>query len=298
MSQAPLTKFQIDEAVAAMKQAGSAAKAAELLKIPESTFRNRFKAVGRPEVQQVKIKILLLDIETAPNLVHVWGLWQQNVSIKQIMDASYVLCWAAKWLGEEKIHFDSVHQSSPKAMLVKIHKMLDECDAVCHYNGARFDIPTLNKEFLLYGMNPPAPYKQIDLLRTARSQFRFPSNKLDYIAQKLKAGKKHKHAGHQLWIDCMAGKKAAWATMRSYNMQDVVLLEKVYQILKPWIKGHPNVGIYQAETECCPTCGSGNIQARGYAYTAARRYKRYKCNGCGAWFKGKFDGQTRTFSPA
>jgi len=240
-----------------------------------------------------KIKILLLDIETAPNLVHVWGLWQQNVSIKQIIDAGYVMCWSAKWLGEKKIHFDSIHQSMPKDMLTKIHQMLGECDAVIHYNGASFDIPTLNKEFLLYGMMPPAPYKQIDLLRTARSQFRFPSNKLDYVAQKLNLGKKHEHAGHQLWIDCMANKRAAWATMKAYNMQDVVLLEKVYERLKPWIKGHVNVGLYNENPECCPTCGGTDFQSRGFAYTATKKHKRYHCGGCGTWFKGA-DGKFST----
>jgi len=296
MSQEALSQKQIAEAAAAFKKVGSKQGAARLLGLARSTFQNRLAASERREV---KIKILLLDIETAPNLVHVWALWQQNVSIKQIIDAGYVLCWSAKWYGEEKIYFDSIHQSDPKAMLVKIHKMLDECDAVIHYNGAKFDIPTLNKEFLLYKMKPPAPYKQIDLLRTARSQFRFPSNKLDYIAQKLKVGKKHAHAGHQLWIDCMAGKKSAWSTMKTYNMQDVTLLEGVYEILKPWIKNHPNVGLYNADPECCPTCGSTKFQARGEARTIARTYQRYMCKGCGAWFRGQVKaGQSRVFAPA
>jgi uncharacterized protein YprB with RNaseH-like and TPR domain/ribosomal protein S27AE len=231
------------------------------------------------------IKILLLDIETAPNLVHVWGLWQQNVSIKQIIDAGYVLCWAAKWLGKDEVFFSSIHEDSPKRMLLKIHKLLDEADAVVHYNGAHFDIPTLNKEFIQFKLPPPAPYKQIDLLRTARKQFRFPSNKLDYIAQKLGLGKKHVHQGHQLWIDCMAGKPKAWDTMKKYNIQDVILLERVYDRFRPWIKQHPNVTVYTGESLTCPHCGSGSFQARGYAYTQARRYKRFRCSTCHTWFR-------------
>jgi len=93
------------------------------------------------------MKILLLDIETAPNTVHVWGLWQQNVGINQILDSGYVMCWAAKWLGSEEIMFNSVKQSGIKRMLSQIHKLLSEADAVIHYNGDKFDIPTLNKEF-------------------------------------------------------------------------------------------------------------------------------------------------------
>jgi predicted PolB exonuclease-like 3'-5' exonuclease len=174
------------------------------------------------------LKILLLDIESSPNVAHVWGIWQQNVGINQLMESSYVLCWAAKWLGEEEVMFDSVHVSKPKKMLKKIHDLISEADAVIHYNGTKFDMPTLNKEFLLHDMNPPAPYKQIDLLKQVRSQFRFPSNKLDYVAQRLGLGSKTSHEGHELWVKCMAGDKDAWKRMEEYNIQDVVLLEKLY----------------------------------------------------------------------
>ena len=84
-------------------------------------------------------------------------------------------------------------------MLEGIHSLLDEADAVCHYNGTKFDMPTLNKEFLVHRMTPPPPMKQIDLLRVVKSQFRFPSNKLDYVAQRLGLGKKKDHEGHTLW---------------------------------------------------------------------------------------------------
>ena len=232
------------------------------------------------------MKILLLDIETAPNLVHVWGLWQHNIGLPQILDSGYVLCWAAKWYGEDNVLFDSVFHSKPKKMLKQIHALLNEADAVVHYNGAKFDIPTLNKEFILHGLPPPAPYKQIDLLRTARSQFKFPSNKLDYIAQALNLGKKIKHRGHELWIACMNGDVQAWIEMEEYNIQDVLLLEKVYNTLLPWIKHHPNYGLYKADTgHCCPHCGSNSYQKRGYYYTSTCKYQRYQCKSCKAWFR-------------
>jgi uncharacterized protein YprB with RNaseH-like and TPR domain len=142
------------------------------------------------------MKILLLDIETSPLTAHVWGLWQQNVGLPQIVDSGRTLCFAAKWLGEDKVIFSSVEKTNPKRMLLKIWDLLEEADAVVHYNGTKFDIPTLNKEFLLNDLTPPAPYKQIDLLRVARSQFKFPSNKLDYVANVLGLGKKTKHIGH------------------------------------------------------------------------------------------------------
>jgi len=53
------------------------------------------------------MKILLIDIEVAPNTAHVWGIFDQNISINQLLESSYTLCYAAKWYGESKIMFDS-----------------------------------------------------------------------------------------------------------------------------------------------------------------------------------------------
>lgn len=233
------------------------------------------------------MKILLLDIETAPNLVHVWGLWKQNVATNQILDAGYVMCWAACWLGRDEIMFDSVHRTDKRTMLQGIYDLLDEADAVIHYNGSRFDIPTLNKEFLLNNMIPPATYKQIDLLKTARSQFRFPSNKLDYIAQVLGVGGKLKHAGHELWIRCLNGEQKAWEEMEAYNCNDVVILEGVYWKLLPWIKNHPNVGIHKDQPDACPNCGGFHLHRRGYSYTNAGKYQRFQCVDCGTWSRAR-----------
>jgi len=230
------------------------------------------------------MKRLLLDIETAPNVVHAWGIWQQNIGINQIVSSSYTLCWAAKWHGGKEIFFDSVHQSKPKKMLEGIYRLISEADTVVHYNGKSFDIPTLNKEFLLQGMTPPPPYKQVDLCNTAKGQFRFPSNKLEYIARQLKIGEKVKHEGHELWTACMAGDKEAWKRMEAYNRQDIVLLEKLYTKLLPWVRNHPNAGVYNAgEALACPACDSTDLINRGWYRTNVNQYKRMSCKACGTW---------------
>lgn len=231
------------------------------------------------------MKILLLDIETAPNLVHVWGLWQQNVGINQIINSGYVMCWAAKWYGEDEIFFNSIHKTNRKNMIKSIHTLMDKADIIIHYNGSSFDIPTLNKEFLLHNLNPPSTYAQIDLLKTTRRQFKFASNKLDYVCQMLGLGKKVEHVGHQLWIDCMEKKPEAWKVMEKYNCNDVVILEKLYDRLKPWIKNHPN--IFNEESGKCPTCGSNKYHSRGFAYTNIGKYRRFQCTNCHSWFKSK-----------
>lgn len=240
------------------------------------------------------MKILLLDIETAPNTVHVWGLWKQNVGINQILESGYVLCWAAKWHGKPEVLFDSSHRSGYKRMIRRIHKLIDEADVVVHYNGSRFDMPTLNRAFIQSELRPPAPYKQVDLLKTMKSQFRFPSNKLDFIARELGLGEKEKHRGHDLWIKCMAKDDEAWAEMERYNRQDVILLEQLYDRVRPWIKNHPNIGTYdEPGFPVCPNCGGSRLQRRGYARTVAGKYSRFQCIDCGTWSREAFSAFRR-----
>lgn len=234
------------------------------------------------------MKILLLDIETSPNVAHVWGLWNQNVGTSQIMDSGRTICWAAKWYGEDDVMFMSEYHDGHTNMLAGVYHLLDEADAVVHYNGTKFDIPTLNKEFLLKNWEPPAPYHQIDLLRVARKEFRFPSNKLDYVAQALGIGQKVKHIGHELWVLCLAKDAEAWKMMQEYNEQDAVLLESLYERLLPWIKSHPNHALYtDEERPVCPNCGSSHVISKGTETTKTMKYDRYRCKDCGTNIRGR-----------
>lgn len=177
-------------------------------------------------------------------------------------------------------------------MLDAAHSMLSEADVVVGYNSKRFDMLHLNREFVLAGMQPPAPYQQVDLLAVVRRQFKFPSNKLDYVAQALNLGGKTSHTGFQLWVDCMADDPKAWALMKKYNKQDVVITEALYDKLLPWIPGHPSHGTFNGLNNMCPNCGSLKLQSRGKAYTAASTYQRYACKDCGKWSRGssRLDG--------
>lgn len=224
-----------------------------------------------------------MDIETAPNLATVWGLFNQNIALNQLLKPGYTLCWAAKWHKDEELIYSSILDGH-KRMIRRIHKLLSQADAVCHYNGNKFDIPTLNKEFMLLGLSPPTPAKQIDLLETARHRFRLASNKLDFVAQSLGLGCKHPHKGHELWLECMAKNREAFETMEAYNKQDVLLLEKVYDRLLPWIDKHPNRSVLD-DTFCCPKCGSKSYHQRGEAVQVTGRYMRYQCQDCGGWFR-------------
>lgn len=232
-------------------------------------------------------RILVLDIETAPNLAYVWKLWNiQNVSLSQVKEAGHAMCFGAKWLGDDQTLFWSEYEHSPAVMLEAAHELLDEADAVITYNGDRFDLPILNWEFLQLEMGPPSPYISLDLLKAVRKNFRAHSNKLDAIVQQLDIGSKTKHAGFELWIGCLNGDPDAWQEMETYNRQDVKLTEELALRLKPWLTKWPNPVLFEDEAGDdlrCPACGGRDVERRGFYYTRVGRYQRFKCLGCGRW---------------
>jgi hypothetical protein len=226
---------------------------------------------------------LLIDIETSPNLAHVWDLWNQNVGLSQLIETGEMLCFGAKWYGEPgETEFYSTWDDGHQIMVACAYTLLDQADAVIHYNGRKFDVPWLNRGFLEYGWPPPAPYKQIDLLDTVKKQFRFPSNKLDYVANRLGVGSKVHHEGHDLWVKVMQGDPEARQRFREYNVQDVELLGPLYERLQPWIPSHPSVAALEGR-DVCPACGSDSLIKQGYAYIKTGTYQRYVCQVCGKW---------------
>jgi len=240
------------------------------------------------------MKILYLDIETAPHLVMSWGLFNQNIGINQIKEPGYTLCFAAKMVDQKTgktlsntFHAIWDHPSHDSfEMVSEAWNLLNEADAVVTYNGNKFDIPTLNREFVMHAFQPPSPYYSIDLYRTVRSKFRFASNKLDFVCQSLGIGAKVKHVGMDLWIGCMNDDKKCQRQMMRYNKQDVKLLPLLYEIVQPYIPQHPTLMGKEIGGHVCPTCGSSDIRLEGKAHTAAGIYQRYSCNNCGKWSRG------------
>jgi predicted RNA-binding Zn-ribbon protein involved in translation (DUF1610 family) len=230
-------------------------------------------------------RILSLDIETSPSVVYAWGLWDQNIGLNQIVSPSGVLCFAAKFLGESnrKMRFHSVHKDGREAMIAAAHALLDEADVVMHYNGTKFDIPHLNREFVEAGLTPPSPYQQIDLFLTAKRQFRFLSNKLEHVSTQLGLEGKIANEGFDLWTRCLAGDELAWKRMERYNRRDVTLLEELYEILRPWLTSHPNLALIDSKHHACPRCGSDDLQRRGMKYTVVSAFQSWRCNNCGSF---------------
>lgn len=235
------------------------------------------------------MKILTIDIETMGAISMHFGLFNQNIGINQIMEHPRMICFAAKWAGgDEVMYHEARKRSGQKRLAREAHRLLDEADAVVHYNGAKFDVKHINREFKEAGLTPPSPYKQIDLLKVVKWNFLFLSNKLAYVTERLHLTGKLEHDGIALWKGCYHGDPAAWEKMGAYNRQDVVTTEELYYELIPWIPGHPNVALYDKEEgdQVCTRCGGGRLEKRGFAYTNVSKFQQYRCKDCGSWIRG------------
>jgi DNA polymerase elongation subunit (family B) len=233
-------------------------------------------------------KILILDIETAPNIAFVWRFFKENVGAKQVLDHASIMSYAYKWLDESDVHYDDVRFQSEDSLLKGLVDALDVADLVIAHNGARFDLPTIAGRALVHGIKPPSPYKIIDTLLVARSEFNFPSNSLEYLAKVLECTPKGGHKnfpGFELWLECLRGNIEAWDEMRHYNIQDVTTLEEIYLKMRPYIKNHPNVAVYDQvdDRPHCPKCGSDHVQSRGYVMTNVFKFRKFQCQSCGGW---------------
>lgn len=260
------------------------------LHIPKSQRKEAAKLAGKP-------KILLIDIETAPILGYVWSLWKQNVGLNQIKEEWYILSYCAKWLGESEIIYRDVRNDphSDSSLLPELWELLNEADIIIGQNGKAFDIPKIQARMVMAGMLPPRPFKVIDTLLMAKQQFRFTSNRLEWMtgdSANLTEISKSKHAkfpGFALWAECLKGNVEAWDEMREYNVPDVTSMEELYLRLRPWYVGHPNLAAYvDSEEVLCPRCLSTDIKQDGFTFTQTGKYEMYTCGGCGGWSRGRY----------
>lgn len=232
-------------------------------------------------------KILVFDIETAPLNAYLWGLWGQNVQPMsgKLQSDYFMLTWAAKWLFEDKIFSDklkpkeAIHQND-KRISKSLWKIINEADVIIGHNILGFDIKKMNTRFLAHNLGLPSPCQTIDTYKHAKKTLSMTSNKLDYIAKFLGLEQKIK-TSFSLWDGCVKGNKKALKQMEKYNKKDIIVSEEVYLKLRPYIKPHPNLGLYiEDDLERCPTCLSKRLDIIGTYRTSINTYDSLKCKDC------------------
>lgn len=187
------------------------------------------------ELKNKPIKRLFFDIETSPNVVFSWRIGNKiSLSHDNIIDERAIICVCWKWEGEDKTHSLQWNKGDDKDLLQKFAKIIDSADEVVGQNSDRFDIKWLRTRAIFHNIPISPKFNSIDTLKMAKQGFNFNNNRLDYMGKYLGLGGKNE-TGYSLWKDIiLSNSKEAMFTMIEYCKKDVILLEEVYQKLKPF----------------------------------------------------------------
>lgn len=251
------------------------------------------------------LKMVTIDLETFPNLVYSWDTWGKNWNAIEVHQESYIMCVGIKWYGKPakvlSIWDYPLYKKDPlneQMLMEETWKVLDEADLVIGWNSKRFDVKRLQGAMIKYGMKPPSPFKQLDLMVEKKKLSNSNSNKLEETGKEWKIGQKMKHEGWPLWLACHQGDKEAQKRMVRYCAQDIRLTEKAYDHVKSWIDNIPYMGAYvvynpELPTSAleCPFCHQRTLQKRGTRQggrVILREYIEFWCKGCGRWPRTKF----------
>ena len=226
----------------------------------------------------------MLDIEWRPTKAYVWQPWDERITPEKIIEHGGLLCVGAKWLDDKETFLFSEWEHGHKEMLQKIHEMMLAADAIVTYNGDKYDLRKLDGEFMLHGLPPLPNPTSIDCLKAVR-KFGFFMNRLAFVGPFLGLGGKLENGGMSLWVKVDKGDEKAQKKMAKYCIQDVVLLEKLYKKIRPYIRNHPAKKI--PDGMVCGSCGGTHFQSRGSRFTTAMKVQRLQCQKCGAWRDGK-----------
>lgn len=242
----------------------------------------------KPVKMATPAKVLTFDIETRPMEGYFWGPKTRYITPDRITHHGGMLTWAAKWYGQREVMYASEWDDGTEGMVSRLWELLNAADITVTYNGDNFDHRRVNAEFVRLGLSKPSPSRSVDLIKTVRSQFGFPYNRLDEVARELGLPGKVSHSGFDLWIRCLEGDPKARALMKRYNVGDIRVTEAVYDALRGWIPNHPNLALWAGHDddgrplEVCCNCGHDKLErCESNAYTALTAYALVKCKRCG-----------------
>lgn len=227
-------------------------------------------------------KILIWDIETSYILAHTFSLYPERIHPANVVEDWRIHSIAWKWHGKKRVYSVVEENRCDKNVLEAVYEVLCEADYLVHHNGDAFDLKKFNARLVRHKLPPLPPIKTVDTLKKVRAILKDTSHRLDCLGDYYEVGRKISNSP-KLWTRAFFGEKKALAEMVKYNRQDVVLLENVFDTIRPYIKHDINLNLH-TEGEVCPNCGGTHHQSRGYYYTATSKKRRLQCNSCHKWF--------------
>ena len=239
-------------------------------------------------------KILTYDIETSAHIGLYFGA-SYDTNISKTIQHNYVLGFAYKWLGQKKTYSCYIwdfplYKKEPRndiEVIKKWRELMEQADIVIGHNSDQFDNKVMTGRMMVHKL-PPVPLPQsVDTKKAIKRVARFDSNKLDDLGETFGIGRKIS-TNIDLWWGCMTGNQKSQKQMVKYNIQDVVLTEKLYLYELPYMTSHPNRANIENRPDACPRCGAQEgFWSQGWRLTKTGRYRRFQCIACGSYVSNR-----------
>ena len=211
----------------------------------------------------MKIRRLIWDIETSPNIGAFWRAgFKVRIAPENIIRERAIICISYKWEGESQVYSLRWRKGCDKQLLKTFMKVALQADELVAHNGDRYDIKWIAARCLIHGLEAYPEWKTVDTLAIARRRFELNSYRLDYIAQLLLGkGEGKIKTEFAWWLNITLNNcEESLDKMVHYCEKDVVILERVWKRLEPFHKPKSHAGVMAGEDRwTCPWSGSTNV---------------------------------------
>lgn len=231
--------------------------------------------------------ILVIDIETAPNIAMVWSTGKQFVGHAQILEERKIVCISYKWIGKDKIYNVDwgLRKQCDKKMLEHIIPVIEKADLIVGQNHERFDIKWINTRIAYHALDP-INIKTLtleDTMKLAKNNFYLNSNSMDYMSDFFGVEQKKDGGGWGRIKKIVIDKdKKALQEHIEYCNGDIRTTEALFERMKPYVDLKKSLSVLRdGDRDGCPCCSSFDKIKWGYYTSKIAKYPKYKCRGCG-----------------
>lgn len=212
-----------------------------------------------------------------------------------------MLTFGFKFAGDKKVRIVSLrdyisrgigYHKAERSLLQEMSEVWLSADIVVSWYGEGFDFRFMNSRLLKHGLPPLPRTAHIDLWKTSRYDLHIHSNRLEAASEFFGVNTKTR-LNPDKWLAAREGDSSSLKYIEDHNREDVLTLERMYYILRPLIRNHPNINLVNEDraTPKCPSCSSTKLVKEGFRFANTRKYQRFSCKGCGGWSRGRAIGK-------
>jgi len=156
-------------------------------------------------------------------------------------DFAYMLSYAIKVKDCDIVHSGIITKAEifsgefDKRLVADCIEVLRKFKRIYTYYGTKFDLSFLRTRALIHNLEfiPFGLIQHQDLYYLVRNKLKLSRNRLENVCEALGVNGKTRLDGH-IWVKATIGDKKSLGYILEHNIQDVLILEKVYNKIKTY----------------------------------------------------------------